>query len=142
MRETHRGLSGTTFNEIGSNFDCRYELTDAKGNKDNDTRVTLYVSDADEKLYNNEKTDFPDDTFYDLSNVADKAYWFQVIDGVGVPTVAAHKGDASCSVHVADALENSTCTFTGVQSVSKTDGEAYALKMGKLCDDVFAAHGD
>ncbi len=130
-------VSGDTFNKIGANFQCKYELTDSKGTKNNDTHATLYVSDANEKQYGLLKTQFPGDTFYDLSGVGDKAYWFQAIDGLGVPAVVVHKGDASCVVQVADALENTTCTYTSTQSVSQADGEAYALKMGKLCDDLF-----
>jgi len=135
-------VSGHTFNQIGGNFACHFELTDSAGKKDTTTQVNLYVSDPDEKNYSSSKTTFPNDTFYDLSGVGDKAYWFQAIDGLGVPAVMAHKKDASCSVHVADALENTTCKYTGAQNVSKDDGAAYALLMGKLCDDVFTGYGD
>lgn len=134
-------VSGNTFNKIGDNFDCGFELTDSKGQKNHDTHARFYVSDADEHQYGLLKTQFPTDTFHDLAGVGDKAYWFQAIEGQGVPTVVVHEKDATCSMFVADALENTTCHFTGTQDVSAADATTYATAMGKVCVDVLAGNG-
>ena len=64
------------------------------------------------------------------------------IDGDGAPAVAVHKGTASCAVHVPQDAPMLDITYTnGTNKVSSAEAQAYAVKLGKICADIFAGYG-
>ena len=76
-----------------------------------------------------------------LPGVGDIAVWTQVPNNP--PDVYAHKGHATCEVKTNDTqiLNVAYDPSVGDGGVTAASAAAYALKLGTLCKDVFAAIG-
>ncbi len=106
--------------------------------------IQLYPGDADGHWYetNTANLSMLSPSVSTLGGVGDKAEWGQI--GGQTPEIVAHQGDITCVVLPPSDESVLTLPHQGsgpVYPISASDAQAYAEKMGTICNDVFAAAG-
>ncbi len=110
-------------------------------------QMQLQTDDDDKTLYMTAYNDGGGDT-HPLNGVGDEAYWWAVNSGTGVaqsvPSIYAHKGNATCAISTDNVPSEYTMPSTSTPApfgIQESDAAAWAAKAGKVCTDYFAAAG-
>jgi hypothetical protein len=132
--------SAPTINEIDA------ISTDTNCNA-NGLQIEVRSDDTDKSLYLTAYGDGGGDT-QAITGVGDTAYFWGVNCGTGtcqsIPTVAVHKGDATCYISNDNTPSNYSMPFTQDPppfGIKESDAVVWAGKAGKVCTDLFSAAG-
>jgi hypothetical protein len=110
-------------------------------------QMQLQTDDTSKQLYLTAYGDGGGDT-HAITGVGDEAYWYAVNSGSGVaqsvPTVAAHKGSATCYISNDNTVTSYTMPSTPKPApfgIQESDADAWSQKAAKVCTDFFTAAG-